>query len=347
MAQLAAALRDSRLDDGTFEHAAAIVEEMTRGRVGAHSVLHTAANVQRLNETARHLMMRDVRRGLLLARLASLIAPRVKCRTKAATVRMKRLTAEAFYLCASGHLRCRHCVEAKEAAERAMRAYRVKGVAEVTRKDQTIVDLAYGQIIFLRGEPERGLRIIARAAEEFLKRCDDLRLHGIALQTYGAMLYLKGSYRSALRIADRAMYYAMKIEDRVLMTGLLHNAALCAAQLGILGALPGRNLSRERLAQFGLDSEVPKSRYVTYVLLKREGKFNEAVSELYMIRQEFLDRDMPVVAAQSVVRIVRELVALRRYSEARFVGEDALRILTDAGVEFDAVALRALLGKCR
>jgi hypothetical protein len=86
---------------------------------------------------------------------------------------------------------------------------------------------------------------------------------------------------------------------------------------------------------------------VTYALLKREGEINEAISELYMIRQEFLDRGMPVVAAQTVVHIVEELAGLRRFSEARYVGDEALRTLTAAGVEFDAATLRSLLAKCR
>src|SRR5207237_471681 len=142
--------------------------------------------------------------------------------------------------------------------------YRAKGVAHETRKDQTIVDLAYGQIVFLRGEPERGLRIVAATAREFLEKCGDKRLHSIALATYGAMLMMQRSYRRALRAFDEAMLYAVEAEDKIHMTSILHNVSYCAVDLGLSGALPCRNISRERLEQFELNSELPKSRYLTY-----------------------------------------------------------------------------------
>lgn len=342
MAQLAAALREPALDDAAFAAAEALVADIDSNGCAARSRLYTAANVQKLNEAAHRLMMRDVGRGLVLARLSSLIAPRVTCRTRAASSHVQRLNAEALYLCASAYLRCRHCRDGERAAENAIRAYRATGA---DRKQLTLAELAYGQILFYRGHPERALRIVSRAAGVLLNVCHEKRLYAIATTWYGGLLHLKRKYRLALRAFDEAMFYAAEIGDAVLITSILHNFSTAAAELGLTGALPCRNISREQLEQFELDSEIPKSRYVTCALLKREGKYDEAVAELYLIRQEFLDRGLPVLAAQSVVQIVEQLIRLGRDSEARYLGNEALEVLTSAGVEFDAAMLRALLAK--
>ena len=347
MAQLAAALREPSLDEAAFAAAEALVADIDGGRCAARSPLYTAANVEKLNSAAHQLMMRDVARGLVLARLSSLIAPRVTTRTRAAAQHVRRLTAEALYLCASAYLRCRRCNEGQEAAERAIRAYRAAGAARDDRKQLALAELTYGQILFYRGSTDRGLRIVSRAAGVLLNTCHDKRLYAIATTWYGALLILQRKYRLALRAFDEAMFYAAEIEDKVLITSILHNFSWAGAELGLTGALPGRNISRERLEQFELNSEIPKSRYVTCALLKREGKYNEAVSELYMFRQEFLDRGLPILAAQSVVPVVEQLLRLGRHSEARYVGTDALETLTNAGVEFDASMLRGLLRRCK
>lgn len=347
MAQLAAALREPSLDDAAFAAAEALIADVKRPDCPKRSPLYSVANVQRLNAAAHGLMMRNVGRGLVLARLSVFIAPRVACRTRAAAARIQRLTAEAHYLCASAHLRCRHCHEAQIAAERALRTYRAAETAPDDRKQLTLAELAYGQILFYRGSTERGLRIVSRAARTLLDTCHDRRLHAIATTWYGFLLHRQRKYRLALRAFDEAMFYATEIDDKIVITSILHNFSLTAAELGLSGALPGRNISRERLEQFELDSERPKSRYITYAVLKREGKYNAAISELYMIRHEFLDRGLPVLAAQSVVEIVEQLLRLGRHSEARAVGDDALETLTNAGVEFDAAMLRALLAKCK
>lgn len=347
MAELAAALRAPSLDEGAYATAEALVAEIGGGRGAARSPLYTAANVKKLNETSRGLMMRDARRALMFAQLASAVAPRVKCRTTVAAGEIQRLTAEALYLCACGYLRCRRCYEAKEAAERAMRAYRDTGSADDVRKELAIVEMFYGQIVFYRGNTERGLRIIARAAHVLLHVCKDKRLYAIAVTFYAMQLLVQRKFRLCLRALDEAMFYALEIDDKVIIASILHNVSGAAAELGLTGALPCRNISRERFEELRLDSEVPKSRYITYSLLKRAGKHNEAVSELYMIRQEFLDRGLPVVAAQTVVQIVEQLILLGRYSEARYVGEEGLQILTEAGVEFDAARLRVLLRKTK
>ena len=347
MAELAAALRAPSLDERAYATAETVLADIGGGRGAARSALYTAANVKKLNDTARHLMMRDARRGLVLARLASLVAPRVRCRTRVAAGQIQRLKGEAFYLCASGYLRCRRCHEAKEAAERAMWTYRVTGSTDDVRRELAIVEMAYGEIVFYRGNTERGLRIMARAAEVFLHVCHDKRLYAIAMTTYACHMLLDRKFRSALRVLDEAMFYAIEIDDKVVIASILHNVSAAAAELGLTGALPCRNISRERFEQFQLDSEVPKSRYIAYVLLKRAGKHDEAISELYMIRQDFLDRGLPVVAAQTAVQIVEQLILLGRSSEARYVGEEGLQILASAGVEFDAAMLRRLLAKCK
>jgi hypothetical protein len=87
----------------------------------------------------------------------------------------------------------------------------------------------------------------------------------------------------------------------------------------------------------GLYAEMPRVRKGIVEILVARNRFNEAISELYMARSEFLSMEMPVVAALVSLDIVDLLLVQKRTSEVELLCNEMITTFTRARLPINAM----------
>jgi tetratricopeptide (TPR) repeat protein len=343
-ATVATGLREAELSPSTFAAIDVLVDELS-GRSGKRpdSALFGVKTLERLFGHTERLISREAPKALPLARLGVLIAPRTKGRTPEESAKLRLLEGDAHRWLATTLLHLGRCQEAWQAALAAKSLYRLPIVAPMVNDQEARLDLAYGQILFQLGQVQTGLDMISGAARHLLVVCGNKSRFIRGQTIYAGMLIYQDNYEEALTVLDEAGAIATEINDTEMSVYILANACVCLESLGRPGADVCHERSLEMLEQRGMNSEIPRTGYVRVAHLKRIGRIDEAISELYKIRTALGQPGMEVVAAQVTALIVADLVSVGRLSEAAFIGYEAIEILSAAGSTRDATNIRNLL----
>jgi tetratricopeptide (TPR) repeat protein len=345
-ARIANALRGESLGEDFFDDVAVAVRNLSTHRfVAAYAPLFEADVVKRLQEITPGWITRHAPRGLLLARLGVLINPRTPGATREERAERRFREAESYRLLLAALVANRLITEAKAAARRARALYRLPAVARRVKHESVLVDLNIAWIAFYQDEIDLALRIIARVCDALLERFRDYQRYAIVSNHHASMLVHLGRYEEALQLLIDAWNACGASGNAVLRASFLHNMSYCQEKLG--GANPPETLEtvQTMLQQLEMESQIPRTGYLKVEQLRKEGRFHEMVSELYMMRAEFLARGESYVAAATVRAIVDELVPLERLSEAAFIGNPAIEVLESVGMIHEARRIREHLGR--
>lgn len=344
-AHLATALLGRRLEPWVFRVVDELVDELTEnaGTLPA-SPLFNPRVIRSLLKHARGTMMRVTLHGLSLARLATLLVPHISTGTPYHARRAVILEGEAYRLYASGLMRCGRNREALVAAERARHLFEIPIVSRVTRRYVHVLDLTFGQIVFHLGETERGLEIISRAADNLHVIYGDVRRFLMARQIYGSLLMYLHRWDDAAAVFDEVLEIVIESKNLDLRAATVFNISVCGKRLGEEHADQCGEKALKLLKETGLSADVPRAEWLRVIELRHEGKGNEAISEMYKIRQVYIDGGLELQGdAEVTPAIVEELVQQGRFDEARFIGKRALKKLADAGLGLSEHRIRKAL----
>ena len=92
-----------------------------------------------------------------------------------------------------------------------------------------------------------------------------------------------------------------------------------------------------------MPTEPPRVRGAIADMLVAAGRYNEAIAELYMARQEFLALNLPVIAALVSLDVVDLLLVQQRTSEVEHLCNEMIRVFTAANLSRNALQALAHL----
>lgn len=334
-ARLATALLSRRLEPWVFRVVDELIDELTEnaGTLPASSLFGVRV-IRSLLKHARYTMVRSERRGLSLARLATLLTPHVSADTPYEARRAVILEGEAYRLYAAALHRCGRNYDAQRAAEEARRLFQIPIVSKVSRKYEHILDLTAGQIVFHLGETERGLEMISRAADNLHIVYGDVVRFLKGRQIYGSLLMIQRRWEDALETFDEVLGIAVESNNLEVRAATVYNMSICGKRLEDENADRCNAMALKMVRDTGLAGDMPLSGWMHAIGLQQSGKTAQAVSELYKIRQGYIDGGLELQAHISITpTIVEILVSAERFDEARFIGKQAIRKLSEAGLK--------------
>jgi tetratricopeptide (TPR) repeat protein len=346
-AGLARALASPPFDDAAYDAIGVLIGDLI-GWVGEEddaSPLNDAELVETIIEHARALMSGDLTRPVALLHLATLLAARVPAPHPARAGLKLLLEGDAWRWYALALLRCGRCREAKRAALESMRFYHQPVVRPHIHAQFALLEVTYGQILCLGGDAARGEQMILRAAEH-LRYLGETHFFCAAKTAYGGMLIERQRWIEALEVLMETADIAQGIGDRPVVVAAIYNAGCCFIMTGGKGAEACSATSMALLQELSMDSELPRAGWLRAMLMWRQGKVNEAISELHKIRATYRAEGSPIVGAQFSLPLVEALVEAKRYSEALLVGSADVELLASAGLTLEETRLRSLLEQC-
>jgi tetratricopeptide (TPR) repeat protein len=344
-AHLATALLRRKIESWAFPVIDQLIEELTdtHGTPPA-SPLFDARVVRSTLRHSRHVMMCSEDGGLALARLATLLVPHLPSRTAHEAKRALFLEADAFRLYASALFRKKRIFDAKEAADRSRYLFKIPLLRKIAGRYLEILNLTAGQIAFELGDTDLGLAIVARAADRLhVTYGDELRfLKG--RQIYGTLLMKLQRWAEAAEAFDEILEIAEETGNPELRTALTQCVALCGKRLGEEHADSCHASAMKLVKATGIGNDVARSEWMLIIDLQNNGKISEAISEMYKLRQSYIDAGNELRAESAVTpTIVETLVSEGRLTEARKLGEIALLPLAEAGLKIAETRIRNAL----
>jgi len=294
---------------------------------------------------ARYVMVRNPAHGLWLAQLATLLVPHLPARTPYEAQRAILLEGDAYRLYAAALLRCGRNNDAKLAADESRRFFNIPIVRKLSGKHEAKLDITAGQILFNLGEVERGLAMIASAADRLHVHHADTRLFLMGRSTYGGLLMFLRQWEEAAMVFDELLEIANESNHREVTAAISYNIAICGKRLQEEHADQCHASAMDLLEKIDMTHEAPgRSEWVRVIELQQQGKANEAISEMYKIRAKYVEEGLELRGHDEISgNIVDALVAEGRYSEACSVGEEAMEKLAAAGMNRSEMRIRRAL----
>lgn len=253
-----------------------------------------------------------------------------------------RLEADARRELADILKRCNQVKKARTQALRARTLYAHPKLAP--HRDQARLDLTLGQILFDLGERERGVAIINDAAVQLRDRWRDTLGYSKAMTIIGALFMRADDYVAALPYFHEAMLAGSHLADDFTIASNVYNNASCRVELGLPDAAAALEKAREMFASLGLREPLLRCDALAAVLLYRQGRVKEAISELYKALHGFEALDVPNTSARLKVRLAEWLIEQKRFTEIPLAVKGVRKRLLTAGLSTDAARLDALLG---
>ena len=260
------------------------------------------AAVSRVIARAHELLGRSPRDAQCLARLAL----RMTSHLDPSTCDLPLIEGDAWRECAAAHLEMAENTDAYEAILQARARY---ARSKASRLNRAILSLIEGRALFELGRTSDALQAADRGASELLKCKANPKKYVQAKTIYAAILVGSKRYLEALDVFDEAADLAVKAGDQETLAYILMDVGLCALALDDSGR--AKRCFEGALQYFdglGLWYEMPRVRTNMVEVLKVQGRYNEAISELFKIRAEFLSLGTPVRAAITELQIVQILL---------------------------------------
>jgi hypothetical protein len=120
-----------------------------------------------------------------------------------------------------------------------------------------------------------------------------------------------------LDILDETVEMAEESGDDQTLAIVTHNIGLCAGRLGDdKRAEACQEVAVKLFVEHGMIADLPRARRALISVLKRRGRFAEVISQLYMLRDDYLELGMPLIAARQSIDAAELLIKSNRISEA-------------------------------
>ncbi len=350
-------LRRTTLAQATYEAIEEIVSRVNAGGKPPADLLR-AVVVRRLIYHARRLTGCDPRRAVVVSLAAAELVSHMDVglqtlewsRVNSALV---RLEANAWMEHALALLKAGDYMPAQKAsllAHRFFTFYEALGKSLVVTKtdaEANELKLIHGQIIFHLGDADKGLRLIDEAADYLLLVLDKKKKYVRARTIHATLLMRQDRFDEALDMLEEAAELAEEAGDSETPAYILNNIAFCAANLGDFErAQKCCETALTMFSDLGLTAELPRLRGSLVEILKARRRFNEAISELYKTRAEYLALRMPVIAATFSTDIVELLLAANRRSEVPALCAEMISTFSRAGLKKEALRALASLDEC-
>lgn len=344
-AHLATALLRRKLDPSVMRVVGELVDELKdHGGELAPSSLFSVRVIRSTLKHARYVIARNPAHGLLLAHLATLLVPHLNAQTPYEAQRTILLEGDAYRLYAAGLLRCGRNYDAKRAADESRRLFHIPIVRKLSGKHEAKLDITAGQILFNLGEVDRGLAMIAAAADKLNVIHADTRLFLTGRSAYGGLLMFLRRWEEAAMVFDELLEIANESNHREVTAAISYNIAICGKRLQEEHADQCHASAMKLLEKIDMTDEAGRSEWVRVIELQQQGKANEAISEMYKIRAKYFDEELEVRGHDEISpNIVDALMAEGRDSEARRVGDEAMEKLAAAGMKRSEMRIRRAL----
>jgi tetratricopeptide (TPR) repeat protein len=272
----------------------------------------SAEVVQRLIDKTHGLLSRDTYKALLFGQLAVKLAQYVWSSIPEEDARME---GDAWKEFASAHLKMSNFEQARFACEQANLFYSLVNDRDYER---TILGLIEGQVLHFLGMSDRGLVRIEQSANLLLAVFQRRKKYVEARIIYATILLRLERWKEALHVLESSRDIAQEEGDLETLAHIVNNLGVCYTNLNDQRmAKQCFNAARDMFTQLELWAEVQRPQVGLAVVLVQEGKYQEAISELYKSREVFLWKlKMPLDAARVAARIVEVSLLAHKPDEA-------------------------------
>jgi tetratricopeptide (TPR) repeat protein len=211
--------------------------------------------------------------------------------------------------------------------------------------ERTLLDIIQAQVAHFLGDSERGLQLAKDAATTLARAFPTKKKDYIRARTiFGTILVAVQRYDEGLKALDDCAEAARQDGDTETLASLVNNIGYVYMQLG------NRKAAREcfttalqGFTSLGLKTEMVRANGGLARLAMQEGRYNEAISELYMARAAYLELRMPVVAAEVNARIIEALFAAGRMRDIPTLCAQAVETFTKANLPREAAKALAYM----
>jgi len=264
------------------------------------------------------------------------------------------LEGDAWKECASALLKMGHYKDALEACDQARSFYsRVDSKAF----ERAVLGLIEGQVLYFTNQAGEGLSRISQSADLLLTVHQNRKKYVEARIIYASIFLRLEKWREALDVLEETRDIAKQEGDAETLAHILNNIAYCYTSLETQDhqeylrnqrkAYECFGAARTMFADLELWAEVPRTQVGITIVLRNEGKYNEAISELFKTRDIFLRKlRHPLDAARVSVRIVEcALLAKRTDKAIQTLCADAFTTLQEARLDQEALKALAYLNE--
>lgn len=294
-------------------------------------------SVSRVIARAHDLLARSPTDAQRLARLALRMTHHLKSRCADVAL----IEGDAWRECASAHLELAEYADAYDAVQRARGCY---SETTASRVNAAILSLIEGRTLFDLGRCSEAIAAVEHGAAELLDTGADRKKYVQARTIHAVILVGMGQPSAALDVFSAAADLAMKAGDKETLAYIMWNTGLCAAKLeDTARAKRCLDSALRYFERLGLKAEVPHVRSAMVEILKVQRRYNEAISELFKIRAEFLTLGIPVRAAISALEIVGLLLLCGRWGAVTPLCNEMVETFTTAGLQRNLLKALAYL----
>ncbi|HWW60204.1 MAG TPA: tetratricopeptide repeat protein [Thermoanaerobaculia bacterium] len=283
---------------------------------------------------AHEALGRNPNRSVWLARLATRVA-RDAWGPESELDLMIAAEGDAWREYAAALLETAHYTDADFAVKFAREIY---DLSAFTDYNKAILGIIEGRVQHELGYSQRGIDVIERNANLLLHWHEDKKAYVAARIAHAAILFNLEQYSTAATMLDRVTTIAQEQADSETLAYIVNMVGRCSVKLGdFQSAEACFKAALEMFESAGLYAEMPRVRKGIVDILVAKDRYNEAISELYMARAEFLAMALPVIAALVSLDIVDLLLIQGRRSEVELLCEDMVTTFTSARLPGNAL----------
>jgi tetratricopeptide (TPR) repeat protein len=229
---------------------------------------------------------------------------------------------------------------AKIAAVRARELYALTGAEQ----NAAVLSLYEGRILHELRESDRGLVLIEQGTNLLRDLFKDEKRYVQGRTMQASILMELSRFEEAARVLYSVVQPARAMADMETYAHITYFIGRCMAKLGQTEA--AKTVLHEAAKLFhdlDMPTEAPRVRGTLAQMLIEAGRYNEAISELYLARAEYLRLGLPVIAALVSLDIVDLLVIQNRTSEVEHLCNEMIRVFTSANLPHNALQALAHL----
>ncbi len=229
----------------------------------------------------------------------------------------------------------------KRALTAALKAVEILDKNPGLASERAAAELAKAQILQELGESDDAIAIARRCAQVFRDHSESEYV-GYARMTEAWVLFTRKQFREAMMIFSDEVSDAEPSGNGLALARALQATGECARELGDIAAARafyGRAL--ENFQMFNVATEIPRVRWAYALALADEGRAHEAISELFIVRAEYLKFGMirdATLAALDVVRIKSEIE-----EDVAYAAAELIETFAQAGIAQNALEALAYL----
>lgn len=253
------------------------------------------------------------------------------------------IEGDAWRECAAAHLKMAEFSDALEAVSRARACY---ARSESSRVNAAILLLLEARTLFELGRGNEALAAVDLGARELLDSGADRKKYVQAKTIQASILMGMGQHDAAMDVFNATARLALQAGDKETLAYIVWNTGLIAAKLGDTdNAKRSFDAALRYFDALGLRGEIPHVRAALAALLKQQGRYDEAVSELFQVRAEFLSQGIPVAAAIAALRVVEVRLLSGRTTDVAWLCDEMVRTFTAARLQKNLLTALAYLSE--